>query len=197
MTVLHDVVTCLTMPVGRVYQAPTTTLNTVSRNTPVYGFNGIKTVSNSDLVITGKAVRSTKSKSKSPSPALNTLSLSSSNSSISSKQLTTNGTKKLSRKSKSPSPRKTTQLKSSKNRTESKNDATVVEIDNHQADSSNSINNNNNGNGIVNAEASPKQSRNIKATSINEDWNNNKKPSKTLDNDNGSAKDSLSTKTQV
>ena len=185
------------MPVGRVYQAPTT-LNTVSRNTPVYGFNGIKTVSNSDLVITGKAVRSTKSKSKSPSPALNTLSLSSSNSSISSKQLTTNGTKKLSRKSKSPSPRKTTQLKSSKNRTESKNDATVVEIDNPQADSSSSNNNNNgDGNGIVSAEASPKQSRNIKATSINEDWNNNKKPSKTLDNDNGSAKDSLSTKTQV
>jgi len=184
------------MPVGRVYQAPTTTLNTVSRNTPVYGFNGIKTVSNSDLVITGKAVRSTKSKSKSPSPAPNTLSLSSSNSSISSKQLTTNGTKKLSRKSKSPSPRKTTQLKSSKNRTESKNDATVVEIDNHQADSSNSNNNNNNGNGIVNAEASPKQSRNSKATSINEDWNNNKKPSKTLDNDNGSAKDSTSTKSQ-
>merc|ERR1712032_1578546 len=112
---------------------------------------------------------------------------------------TTNGTKKLSRKSKSPSPRKTTQLKSSKSRTESKNDATVVAIDNPQADSSSNNNNNNNngdGNGIVSAEASPKQSRNIKATSINEDWNNNKKPSKTLDNDNGSAKDSLSTKTQ-
>merc|ERR1712032_1542887 len=110
---------------------------------------------------------------------------------------TTNGTKKLSRKSKSPSPRKTTQLKSSKSRTESKNDATVVEIDNPQADSSSSNHGNNgDGNGIVSAEASPKQSRNIKATSINEDWNNNKKPSKTLDNDNGSAKDSLSTKTQ-
>ena len=181
------------MPVGRVYQAPTT-LNTVSRNTPVYGFNGIKTVSNSDLVITGKAVRSTKSKSKSPSPAPNTLSLSSSNSSISSKQLTTNGTKKLSRKSKSPSPRKNSQLKSSKHRTESKNDATVVEIDNPQADSSI---NNNNGNGIVSAEASPEQSRNIKATLSNEDWNNNKKSSKTLDNDNGSAKATTSTKTQV
>ena len=196
MTVLHEVVICLTMPVGRVYQAPTT-LNTVSRNTPVYGFNGIKTVSNSDLVITGKAVRSTKSKSKSPSPAPNTLSLSSSNSSISSKQLTTNGTKKLSRKSKSPSPRKNSQLKSSKNRTESKNDATVVEIDNPQADSTSSNNNNNNGNGIVSAEASPEQSRNIKATLSNEDWNNNKKSSKTLDNDNGSAKATISTKTQV
>jgi len=48
----------------------------------------------------------------------------------------------------------------------------------------------------VSAEASPEQSRNIKATLSNEDWNNNKKSSKTLDNDNGSAKATTSTKTQ-
>ena len=186
------------MPVGRVYQAPTT-LNTVARNTPVYGFNGIKTVSNSDLVITGKAVRSTKSKSKSPSPGPNTLTLSSSNSSISSsKQLTaTNGTKKLSRKSKSPSPRKTTQLKSSKCRTESKNDATVVETDNNNSVKHDSSSSNNNGS--VSAKTSPEQNRKIKATSIAEDWNNNQHASPTLNNDNEKdvPKAKSSTKTQV
>lgn len=181
------------MPVGRVYQAPTT-LNTVSRNTPVYGFNGIKTVSNTDLVITGKAVRSTKSKSKSPSPSLNTLTLSSSNSSISSKQLITNGTKKLTRKSKSPSPRKTSQLKSSNNRTESnKNDATVVETDINNPQAGSSSNNN----GSVSAKSSPEQTRNIKAASKNEDLNNNQKSSQTLNNDNYLAITKTNSKTQV
>ena len=52
------------MPLGRLYQAPTT----VARNAPVFGYNGLKSVSNSDLVITGQAVRN--KKSKSPSPAL-------------------------------------------------------------------------------------------------------------------------------
>ena len=50
------------MPLGRLYQAPTT----VARNTPVFGYNGLKSVSNSDLVITGQAVRAKKSKSPSP-----------------------------------------------------------------------------------------------------------------------------------
>jgi len=53
------------MPLGRIYQAPA--VATVSRSTPVYGFNGLKSVNNSDLVITGKAVRSKNSKSPSPS----------------------------------------------------------------------------------------------------------------------------------
>ena len=55
------------MPVGRIYQAPAVA-NTIKRNPPVFGMTGLKSVSNSDLVITGKAVRSNKSKSKSPSP---------------------------------------------------------------------------------------------------------------------------------
>ena len=55
------------MPLGRIYQAPTT----VARNTPVFGYNGLKSVSNSDLVITGQAVRAKKSKSPSPSGANN------------------------------------------------------------------------------------------------------------------------------
>jgi hypothetical protein len=63
------------MPVGRIYQAPALT---VPRQTPVYGFNGIKaaavvasaTVShNPELIITGRSVRN--NKSKSPSPLLN------------------------------------------------------------------------------------------------------------------------------
>jgi len=53
------------MPLGRIYQAPA--VATVARNTPVYGYNGLKSVNNSDLVITGKAVRSKNSKSPSPS----------------------------------------------------------------------------------------------------------------------------------
>ena len=53
------------MPLGRLYQAPTT----VARNTPVFGYNGLKSVSNSDLVITGQAVRAKKSKSPSPGGA--------------------------------------------------------------------------------------------------------------------------------
>merc|ERR1711962_1052130 len=56
------------MPVGRVYQAPPAT---VPRNAPVFGYNGLKSVSNSDLVITGQAVRAKKSKSPSPSGANN------------------------------------------------------------------------------------------------------------------------------
>ena len=52
------------MPLGRLYQAPTT----VARSTPVYGYSGIKGVSATDLVITGQAVRT--KKSKSPSPAV-------------------------------------------------------------------------------------------------------------------------------
>ena len=52
------------MPLGRLYQAPTT----VARSTPVYGYSGIKAVSATDLVITGQAVRT--KKSKSPSPAV-------------------------------------------------------------------------------------------------------------------------------
>ena len=56
------------MPLGRVYQAPPV-VAAVPRNTPIYGINGLKSVSNSDLVITGRAVRSKQSKSKSPSPA--------------------------------------------------------------------------------------------------------------------------------
>jgi len=55
------------MPLGRIYQAPTT----VARNTPVFGYNGLKSVSNSDLVITGQAVRSKKSKSPSPGGGAN------------------------------------------------------------------------------------------------------------------------------
>ena len=54
------------MPLGRLYQAPTT----VARNTPVFGYNGLKSVSNSDLVITGQAVRAKKSKSPSPGGAV-------------------------------------------------------------------------------------------------------------------------------
>ena len=80
------------MPVGRIYQAPTT----VPRNTPVFGYNGLKSVSNSDLVITGKAVRSKKSKSKSPSPPTRTLSTST--------KLLSTSNRNLNRKSKSPSP---------------------------------------------------------------------------------------------
>ena len=55
------------MPLGRLYQAPTT----VARNTPVFGYNGLKSVSNSDLVITGQAVRAKKSKSPSPGAGAN------------------------------------------------------------------------------------------------------------------------------
>ena len=87
------------MPVGRVYQAPSTGGATVARNTPVFGYNGIKSVSNSDLVITGKSVRS-KTNSKSPSPPVKTVTKVSSN-------------KNLSRKS--PSPGKTVRLKNTKN----------------------------------------------------------------------------------
>ena len=63
------------MPVGRIYQAPALT---VPRQTPVYGFNGIKaaavvasaTISyNPELMVTGRSVRN--QKSKSPSPLLN------------------------------------------------------------------------------------------------------------------------------
>ena len=63
------------MPVGRIYQAPALT---VPRQTPVYGFNGIKaaavvasaTISyNPELMVTGRSVRN--NKSKSPSPLLN------------------------------------------------------------------------------------------------------------------------------
>jgi hypothetical protein len=62
------------MPVGRIYQAPALT---VPRQTPVYGFNGIKAAAvvasatvnhNPELIITGRSVRN---KSKSPSPLLN------------------------------------------------------------------------------------------------------------------------------
>jgi len=45
---------------------------TVSRNTPVYGYNGLKAVNNSDLVITGRAVRSKSSKSPSPASSSST-----------------------------------------------------------------------------------------------------------------------------
>ena len=60
----HVLVTRVVMPVGRVYQAPATTGATVARNVPVFGYNGLKSVSNTDLVITGKAVAKKKSKSK-------------------------------------------------------------------------------------------------------------------------------------
>jgi len=61
------------MPLGRIYQPPPSMGGgtTVARNTPVYGHRGIKastTVSNTDLVVTGKAVRNRTSKS--PSPAI-------------------------------------------------------------------------------------------------------------------------------
>ena len=58
------------MPLGRIYQAPA--VATVSRNTPVYGYNGLKAVNNSDLVITGRAVRSKSSKSPSPASSSST-----------------------------------------------------------------------------------------------------------------------------
>ena len=92
------------MPVGRVYQAPSTG-STVARNTPVFGYNGIKSVSNSELVVTGKAVRS-KNSSKSPSPPSIKSSSTSKLSSGSNKNLSSNHRK-------SPSPGKSVRLKTS------------------------------------------------------------------------------------
>ena len=56
------------MPLGRVYQAPAVP---VPRNTPVYKPNGLKAVTNAELVVTGKAVRPPKAKSPSPVPSKN------------------------------------------------------------------------------------------------------------------------------
>jgi len=85
------------MPLGRIYQAPA--VATVARNTPVYGYNGLKSVNNSDLVITGKAVRSKNSKSPSPSSKTSSKPKVSNEKSSS---LSTSTTRTVSRKSPSP-----------------------------------------------------------------------------------------------
>ena len=93
------------MPLGRVYQAPPV-VAAVPRNTPIYGINGLKSVSNSDLVITGRAVRSKQSKSKSPSPAPGKPSVKTnktSYSSVTTKPSLPSATNKVTQK-KSPSP---------------------------------------------------------------------------------------------
>ena len=85
-----------TMPVGRVYQAPAVA-NTFSKNPQVFG-----SVSNSDLVITGRAVRSNKSKSKSPSPPSKTPGRTSKLNSSENKTAVSNSNRNHYRKSHSP-----------------------------------------------------------------------------------------------
>jgi len=134
------------MPLGRIYQAPA--VATVSRNTPVYGYNGLKSVNNSDLVITGKAVRS--KNSKSPSPASKTA-LKPKISNDKSSSVSTNRT--VSRKS--PSPGKSVKQSTSK----------TIKIIKDKKDKDNKVNNN--------VESTNGKSENLKssANSLNGDCN--------------------------
>ena len=88
------------MPLGRIYQAPTT----VARNTPVFGYNGLKSVSNSDLVITGQAVRNKKSKSPSPSAKPSPIKATSNGSTSASPKLPSISPPRQNGSRKSPSP---------------------------------------------------------------------------------------------
>lgn len=141
------------MPVGRVYQAPSTGTS-VARNTPVFGYNGIKSVSNSELVVTGKAVRS-KNSSKSPSPP-SVKSLSTSKLSTSNKNLSSNHRK-------SPSPGKSVRLKTSTAKNDHKenddsevnnNNAAGRHKDNFKVTSDTHLNNNHSNNGYSSLESS-------------------------------------------
>ena len=127
-----------TMPVGRVYQAPAVA-NPVSRNPQVFGCNGLKSVSNSDLVITGKAVRSKKSKSKSPSPPSKTPGRNNKTNPTETKLTVTNSNRNNNRKS--PSPTKPVKLKNSTNITKERRDKV----------------NNNNNNSVENTEDDNKE----------------------------------------
>ena len=105
----------------------------------MFGCNGLKSVSNSDLVITGKAVRSKKSKSKSPSPPSKTPGRNNKTNPTETKLTVTNSNRNNNRKS--PSPTKPVKLKNSTNITKERRDKV----------------NNNNNNSVENTEDDNKE----------------------------------------